>query len=624
MTAGTAPTAYDLVATQGADFSIIFSFTQADGGLTGTTATCSILTTAGAAATVSSFTGSLNVTSDTTATFTASLTSTQIATLVATGTTTFKYALNTTKSALVTPWLAGQLSFLQPGVGTTTASGSFTITAGANTITGTLTVAANAAVNVSVTDPADAFAATTVEAALLEAVTAWKHKQSRAFLRNLGQSDRPETVVVMGDSTGITTARWVYQMAQWLGTSYPAYNVDYREWDDTAQGWGANTRIQTGTAGDPYLATDGATNRIFQAPDSTTLSPTGDISVRVKFQPTGSWTALAADSELFNKFDIAGNRSWRFILKTNGTLVFEHASDGSTLKTKQSTAAVGFASGALGWVRADLDVDNGASGYNVLFYTSPDGSTWTQLGSTVTTATATSVFDSTAVLMVGSRSGSGITQPGKIYQADFYSGITATPTLLASWQAGEMWRSATSGALTGYDVAGNLWTGNSLALAQNITGAPTITIRNASVSGQALAYFTDVTRFAKINTGRVRLTFTSLSHNEGGTYNNGGDLYYTDFDAFLTQIVTLNPSTGVVVVGQNPKTSPQTTDQIHNHQDRIRALCELAGVRNHGWIDVYTAMISNTATYVSNDGIHPTTAGFAVWLALTEHFLMQS
>ena len=478
------------------------------------------------------------------------------------------------------------------------------------------------AASVTVADAGGYYTGDDVEEVLAELPTTWKHKQSRAFMRGVGLNDRPATVIVMGDSTGNDTTEWVYLLATWFASKFPAFTVDHRLWDVTAQGWGALTRLQTGTAGEAHLVTDGTNNRFFSCPDSATVSLTGDLSVRVKFQPDGSWVS-GGDRGLFNKFGSAGNRSWRFTLSSTGTLVLEHSSDGTALKSKASTVIVPFASGEAGWIRADLDVDNGAAGYNVLFYTSTNGTDWTQLGTTVTTATASSVFDSTYDVGVGSRSGVEIAPAGKLYAAELYSGIGANPVLAASWRAGEMWKSGTSGNTTGYDVAGNLWSGNTTATTQGITGAPVITFRNASVSGVALSYFTDVTRFAKINTGRPRLTFTSLSHNEGGAYVNGGDVYYTAFSSFVSQITTNSAAGAVVIVGQNPKASPETTSAIGLHRDRIRALCELAAVGDHGFVDAYAAL-SDTATYVGADGIHPTAAGSTLWAETTERFLLNA
>ena len=441
-------------------------------------------------------------------------------------------------------------------------------------------------------------------------------------MRNLGLTDRPTTMVVMGDSTGNDVDEWPYVTATWLGTLYPGYTVHHRLWSDTAQGWLLPTVLQTGTAGEAYFTMGTTDSRNFSVNDSATLSPTGDVSVRVKMRRS-NWLS-AADCEAFNKFDVAGARSWRFIVGATGLLTFEHSSDGTNLKTQVSSQAVGFANNASGWVRADLDVDNGASQYAVTFYTSDDGTTWTQLGTTKTAAGVSSIFDSTAQLRICNRGGTN--QGGDIFAADFFNGIGATPTLIASWRAGEMWRSgSTVGRIDGYDVCGNFWSGNTPALTQGITGAPVLTIRNASVTGQALTYFTDVTRFPKINTGRVRMTMVSLSHNEGGTYANlQGDQYYSDVSTFLTQITTLNATSAIVLHGQNPKATPSTSDAINGHKDRVRSLAELAANLNHGWIDAYTAMAGNETTYVSSDGIHPTAAGNALWATLTKRFLINS
>lgn len=485
------------------------------------------------------------------------------------------------------------------------------------------TVDAHDASAISVLDSADYFTGSNVETALAELAGTWKHKQTRSFVRNLANSNRPVNVLCMADSTSNETTEWFYLTMSSLLASYPAVTVHYRLWDDTAQGWGALSVLQTGTAGEAYLATDGTNNRIFSVVDNATISPTGDISVRVKFQPTGSWIA-GSDSEIFNKFGAAGQRSWRFYLRgSDGKLVMEHSNDGTTLKANTSSVAVGFSSGQAGWIRADLDIDNGASQYATTFYTSTDGTNWTQLGTTVTGAGASaSIFDSTTDINLGSRGGSGIAVAGKLYAADLYSGIGANPTLLAAWRPGELYWTGTSDVNSGLDVCGNTWTANSLAK-DNVTGARVVGLLNASVSGQVLSYFTDATRFAKLAGSRCRMVHISLSHNEGGTYNSG-DAYRSVFSGLVDQILAVQPDAAVVVHGQNPKASPSTTDAIRRHADRIRQLAELAATRDLGWVDAYAAMLGSEATYVGADGIHPTTAGTTLWTALTKRFLLNA
>jgi lysophospholipase L1-like esterase len=297
----------------------------------------------------------------------------------------------------------------------------------------------------------------------------------------------------------------------------------------------------------------------------------------------------------------------------------EISPNGSTQNGKTSTATVPFAAAAEGWVRADVDVNNGAGGWNVLFYTSPDGVTWTQLGTTLTTATATSIFDGTAYVEVGMRNGSAMVN-GRMYAVDIFNGIDAASPLVASWRASECYQSAAF-ASTARDVAGNLWTASSAGASIGIVGAPSLTILNASVSGMALDYFTNATRIAKILAGRIKAVFTSLSHNSGGIAYDG-DEYKAPFEAFITQIRTAQPDTAIAIIGQNPKTSPISTLDQKNHRDRIRQLASVAALGGHAFIDIYKAFTDtgNPSALIS-DGIHPNTLGQALWTAKVLAFL---
>jgi lysophospholipase L1-like esterase len=358
------------------------------------------------------------------------------------------------------------------------------------------------------------------------------------------------------------------------------------------------------------MQSDGSSARSYKSPDSARLSITGDISVRVKLRPAASW-ASGVGQCLVGKFD-GGTKSFRFELTSTGNLFMEISPDGTTQYGKTSTAVVPFASATDGWVRADVDVNNGASGWDVKFYTSTDGVTWTQLGTTVTTATATSIFDGTAYVEIGMRNGSAIVN-GRLYAMDIYSGFAASSPLVASWRASECYVAYQYQA-TQKDVCGNLWTATAAAGLQGITGAPSLTILNASVSGMALGYFTDTTRIAKILAGRVKAAFISLSHNAGALYYDG-DEYKAPFEAFIGQIRTAQPDTAIAIVGQNPKVSPATDPDQKNHRDRIRQLASVAALGGHAFIDVYALYMAtgNPAALINVDGIHPTSGGQLVW-----------
>jgi hypothetical protein len=90
---------------------------------------------------------------------------------------------------------------------------------------------------------------------------------------------------------------------------------------------------------------------------------------------------------------------------------------------------VPFAAGQVGWLKVTLDIDNGAAGYDVKFYWSLDGVTWTQLGTTVTTAGVTTLFASAQVVIFGRGQTGTQLAAGKFVRAIVKNGIDG-PTVL--------------------------------------------------------------------------------------------------------------------------------------------------------------------------------------------------
>lgn len=173
-----------------------------------------------------------------------------------------------------------------------------------------------------------------------------------------------------------------------------------------------------------YLDLDGATGNYANTPDSAAASITGDIDIRSKVA-LDDWTP-SGNSSFITKYNSTGNQKaygFRVISGSTGRLNLYWSNNGSADISAQSTASPTVTNGAILWVRATLDVDNGASGYDVNFYTSIDGATWTQLGATVTGGATTSIFDSTASIEVGSVGGGTQLADGKIYYAEVRSGI---------------------------------------------------------------------------------------------------------------------------------------------------------------------------------------------------------
>lgn len=173
-------------------------------------------------------------------------------------------------------------------------------------------------------------------------------------------------------------------------------------------------------------------------PDSAALSIVGDLTLDAQLS-LDDWTPAAAQS-IIAKSGAVNTVSYIFFVNTTGTLVLSTSVLGTTLVTSSSTVATGFIDGSTHWVRATLQVNDGASHNVVKFYTSPDGSTWTQLGATITNTGATTIFDGSTVLEMGTnRSGTVNLLVGNFYTAKVYNSYlqasSGTPVFNADFTA---------------------------------------------------------------------------------------------------------------------------------------------------------------------------------------------
>lgn len=211
---------------------------------------------------------------------------------------------------------------------------------------------------------------------------------------------------------------------------------------------GRNTPIRVSVhAGSPYLAVDGASSGVFCV-DSAPLDITGDLDIRVDVR-LNDWTLTA---ELAGKWDYPNQKSWLLLL-FNQKLYLYTSADGTTEVFSGSTTTVSVpASGRLA-VRATIDVNNGAAGRTVTFYTATSiGGTWTQLGDPVVTAGTTSIFAGTGQQYIGAVSTIAFTDPiGRYYAAEIRSGINGTVV------ANPVFTAQTVGVGNFVDGAGRTW-----------------------------------------------------------------------------------------------------------------------------------------------------------------------
>jgi hypothetical protein len=210
------------------------------------------------------------------------------------------------------------------------------------------------------------------------------------------------------------------------------YSLDGPEGDSTylTNGLGRVRLIadRSGNSAENCLVLNGVTSNYASSPDSAALSITGDIDIRVRLA-MNDWTPSA--SQMFVAKDVGAdsNRSWQFNVQASGRPSFAWSPTGTGAGYIQVTCseAVPAADFEIKWVRVTLDVDDGSGNRVIRFFTSEDGATWTQLGTTTTTAGTASIADTTAAVEIGSVSNGGA-QPfaGRIYRVQIRNGIDGT------------------------------------------------------------------------------------------------------------------------------------------------------------------------------------------------------
>ncbi|MEV7470276.1 hypothetical protein AB0O20_27785 [Streptomyces kronopolitis] len=237
---------------------------------------------------------------------------------------------------------------------------------------------------------------------------------------------------------------------------------------------GRNTPVRVSVlTGANYLSLPGAVGDYASTPDTTSLDITGDLDVRFDGTLT-NWDV--DDVELIGKFTFAaGGRSW-YLGMRNGRPHFEWSVDGAnTLQADAPTAPTIPPSGRLA-LAVTLDVNNGAGGATVQFYTAATiAGPWSFLGAPVVFAGTTSIFNSNAPLRIGDAIGSldFTTAAGACHAAQVRSGIGGTLVANVDFTA------QTAGTTNFTDSTGKVWT---------LAGGTEITNRRTRFSGEVSSW----------------------------------------------------------------------------------------------------------------------------------------
>lgn len=236
----------------------------------------------------------------------------------------------------------------------------------------------------------------------------------------------PKPVRILGP-VGFSPQRFPNLAARWDVSNTGSLVLDSSNRISLISDTSGNSSVNT-------LHLPGVVGNYASTPDSAALDITGDIDLRAHVA-LNDWTPSAING-VVTKWTV-GQASWQFRVNTTGVLQLVWSVDGSAAIVTSSTVAPTVTDIASLWIRATLDVDNGAGGYTVTFFTGGSASTpsWVQLGSTVVGGSTTSIFSGTTPIAIGSIDPGLSPLSGRIYRAQIYSGINGTLVFDANFAA---------------------------------------------------------------------------------------------------------------------------------------------------------------------------------------------
>lgn len=194
---------------------------------------------------------------------------------------------------------------------------------------------------------------------------------------------------------------------------------------------GTPLRVRVGSA-DAGLYVPGVTSSYASTDSSTGITITGDMELQVELD-LDDWRSDNGHA-ICARWIAASNLSWLLYITSGGYPVLYWSTDGTYggYGYAVCTAATTQDSGQMA-LKVTIDVDNGAAGADVKFYTAADiDSSWSQLGSTVTWGSTTSIFAGTSQCEFGTANGGQVAfagddlMEGRFFKLRLYDGIGGT------------------------------------------------------------------------------------------------------------------------------------------------------------------------------------------------------
>lgn len=250
--------------------------------------------------------------------------------------------------------------------------------------------------------------------------------------------------------------------------------------------------------------------------DKAGLDVTGDLDLRIDVEPD-TWQLGSVGHVLAAKYlTTTTNRSWLWAIQPNGTVRLYWSADGNSAVTNgtYATSTERIPTSTRIALRVTIDVNNGAAGRTITFYTSDSVTgTWTQLGNAVVQSGTTSIFSGTADVQVGAVRNTdggipfvvGVDDPllgvvGRIHRFQMYNGIAGT--LVADMNAAAQAEGATSWTDTTATANGWLLNGEAALSLADYRGYGEI----ASFPSEADVSETDITIAVSVNGIMRRIT----------------------------------------------------------------------------------------------------------------------
>lgn len=194
---------------------------------------------------------------------------------------------------------------------------------------------------------------------------------------------------------------------------------------------------------------------------------TTDVDARVSLTPT-TWPPSANGAVCGHTNNTS--RRWALFLLSTGKPSMAISTTGSGYVYKGGDTAYTSSTGSMVYMRGTIDANNGASGYDVKFYTRSDASIhlntgWTQLGSTVTVAGAFTFATTAATMQIGGDESLDQNVYGNYTRMVYMDGIAGS--VVADFDATQVTVTGSQLPATYTDAYSNVWTPSGTGWAWN-------------------------------------------------------------------------------------------------------------------------------------------------------------